>query len=462
MLLKILKILGVLISLFCIMNSSKFTAAIWLLPLFYTFFIYYIAQEKDFKTPGIIALQITMIGRYLIVPFAYYLDGGMSEMASSYKNINLAVYLMLYEQFFIFLAIKITRTLDARNKKAINAYYDTEKIKLFIMFVIFIWVVIASTSKSLVDNFLILLTGAIYLYKENDVVGTSSSNFVNTLWQCISVLLFIYFVIREKNKYDKDNRTIHVYKSVMWGLILIVISFIDQSGLSRWFTIITSSSCIAVLTHLYNKETHIVKSVLILPSVIIITIATLVKNGGFLIASGSVEDSGSALFSPTALDMYFSGPTGVNSAINMCEQYHIEIKSIIYDIVNNLPVVNHYIPKRETTVYLYNLYLGRIYDSDSGDQIIPLIGQGYSYFGFLLAPLFSFVCLYIIRYCDSKFKNDYSFTTYLWAFIGVWFGVEIMALNMTITMSWIYWRIIPFAIILFFTNKITKSNKTLR
>ena len=42
-----------------------------------------------------------------------------------------------------------------------------------------------------------------------------------------------------------------------------------------------------------------------------------------------------------------------------------------------MPIVNHLLNLEIQLVYLYNLYLGRIFSNSSGDQIIPLVGQSY-------------------------------------------------------------------------------------
>ena len=159
------------------------------------------------------------------------------------------------------------------------------------------------------------------------------------------------------------------------------------------------------------------------------------------------------------MDIYFSGPVNVNNALNVYYKWNLDITTIINDLCNNMPIVNHYMDTRATSVYAYNASLDRIYDNNAGDQIIPLIGQSIIYFGLLLAPLLSCFSTFIVCWADYKFAICKDFLLFLFGFIAIWFAVESMMLNITITASWIYNRIIPFYLAFWLTNKISCIKK---
>lgn len=180
-----------------------------------------------------------------------------------------------------------------------------------------------------------------------------------------------------------------------------------------------------------------------------ILIASFLKSG-----VNSVFD----LITVTSGDAYFAGPVSVNNAIGLAKSCSVGITNIIYDFFNNMPIVNHFIKSGNSTVYLYNLYLGRIFSNSSGDQIIPLVGQSYIFFGWILSPLLSVVSIILMRIADKQFFYATNYMKYVWAFISIWFGLETI-LNMTINLSWIYIRIIPLFITFWFIEKISYKQK---
>lgn len=202
---------------------------------------------------------------------------------------------------------------------------------------------------------------------------------------------------------------------------------------------------------LFSKELYpyFKKIIIIVPAIILILIASFLKSG-----VNSVFD----LITVTSGDAYFAGPVSVNNAIGLAKSCSVGITNIIYDFFNNMPIVNHFIKSGNSTVYLYNLYLGRIFSNSSGDQIIPLVGQSYIFFGWILSPLLSVVSIILMRIADKQFFYATNYMKYVWAFISIWFGLETI-LNMTINLSWIYIRIIPLFITFWFIEKISYKQK---
>ena len=123
-----------------------------------------------------------------------------------------------------------------------------------------------------------------------------------------------------------------------------------------------------------------------------------------------------------------------------------------------MPVINHFFNTKNSTAYLYNDYLGRIFDGSRGDQIIPLIGQSGIFFTWILSPLLSCISVILLRLSDKKYMETYSYTKYVWGFVGVWFGV-VTILNMTINLSWLYIRILPMFAMFWAMDKISKKKR---
>ena len=165
------------------------------------------------------------------------------------------------------------------------------------------------------------------------------------------------------------------------------------------------------------------------------------KNTNYLSENISFSKSILLLFDSKKLEAYFSGPVNVNNAIGLYVEQWGGISSLPLDVVNNMPVVNHWFDTSAATVNLYNRYIGRFWNG-SGDQIIPLIGQSSIYFSILFAPLLSCIAVTIVRVSDRRYIQAETLDVYIFAFLGAWSAVALI-LNMTIFLSWMYIRIIP-------------------
>ena len=124
------------------------------------------------------------------------------------------------------------------------------------------------------------------------------------------------------------------------------------------------------------------------------------------------------------LQAYFAGPVNVNNAIGLYKNSNIGFSSFFLDIVNNMPVVNHWFDTKMATVNQYNYYIGRSWNG-LGDQIIPLVGQSLIYFSTFFAPLLSCISIVLLRLFDRKYVSSSSLDVYYYAFSSTWTGVSI-------------------------------------
>ena len=313
------------------------------------------------------------------------------------------------------------------------------------------------TYKNLGDGFDVLLSGALNEMRDIERISFENSNLMGIIWQSLCVWLFVYFIFNQKEKTIRKGNDLFFVFSILSSIFFVIVTFIDQSGLSRWYTIVTAGACVSCLFKLYPKKGKYITVGVIIPSLLLLLLATLFKNAEYLIGDG-LDSAFRDILDPTTLDIYYAGPVNVNNAIGTYE-YNQDwpFENIINDLLGGMPIINHYIDFTQTTPYLYNNYIGRVWDNHRGDQIIPLIGQSIIYFGYVFAPLLSVISVIIMRWADFMFKHCCSFLIYLYAFLGVWFGVEAMMLNMAINLTWFWIRIIPFYLVLSSTNLLVKE-----
>ena len=389
------------------------------------------------KLPGQTVINIVLFIRYCFVPFVLCMDGTLSIYADNYRYIDEAIFLMIYELVVVFIVLELSAL---RQKTKFLLDNNAPKVKTFrvrkisTMFVIIVIVCLFIFNKGELLNFSLLNKNNSGSEKFENV-----SNLEMILWEVLLTWLFVTIINHQKNIYDKNKKLKHVIFSVGAGVVLAVLIFLSQSRISRWYILISCISVLWVLIRFYPAKKKLVMVVLILP-IILLTFATITKNGSGV--EGGFVSQIKDLLNSTIFDTYFAGPVSVNNAIGLIQECNVNIKSFVFDLLNNFPVINKYIDFHNSSVYLYNLYIGRIFGSGGGDQIIPLLGQSSVYFSYLLSPMLSALSVAILCYSDRKFYVANGCMCYVWAFTSTWFGMATI-LNMTIISSWVYVRILP-------------------
>lgn len=457
-----LKIAGIIISFFCIIQMNLFQTQFWIIPFVYTILICWYSNTNPGKGAGHIAIMVAMAGRYLLTPLSIYGTGQLSSFARQYSYLNEATILIIYEMVTVFITLWL---LDKKYKRKIDEYHRIDPINrfpvinfsvgnMFFFLAVSAWLFIAFFYKNLVGGFSVLISGALNEMREVEQVEYNASNIIGgIIWQTLCIWLYTYIVVKQRNKLENTASNRPVIVAIVLTAFTIILSFIDQAGLSRWFTIVMTGATVSCLIRLFPDKRKTIVATVITPAALLVLFITLFKNVGLILGEGTVKDAFFDLFDPSKMDIYFAGPVNVNNAYYLVKNYDLNVFTIFNDICNNMPIVNHYMDTRATSVYAYNESLGRIYENNAGDQIIPLIGQSMIYFSEILAPVLSCISVWVACWADYKFSKCKNFMFFAYAFIAVWFGVESMMLNLTITCSWIYNRIIPFVIALSITNK---------
>lgn len=447
--------IGIIAFIVCFIHSSNLKEYyIWLLPGIYSL-LFFITPD-NYRTfagnIGIIILNIAMFIRYVAGPVIFYMTSELSSFANNYQNINVAVVLMIYEMAVIFLTLEISGRREERRSLRNNEEqiknFELESGTFLSLIIISAVLFIAVVYKDLVSGLLVILHGL-----NNDYVPTAASGFINLIWEALCAWIYVYSVLRLYHKY-RDNKAFSLaLKAVVYTLVYILVTFIGSVSLSRWFTIISAVAALAFVCNLFYEHKKKIIAIIGIPALGLLVLITLYKNIGYTAGSGGIFNAFGRLFRADLFDSYFNGIVGVNNAVGLYKTGEYGLQNIFNDALNNMPVINHLLDPSKSTVYGYNKYIGRLFGT-TGDQIIPLIGQGTIYFGYLFSPAISVCSVLITRKTDAKLRSSHNYMTFAYAFCSAWFGVEAMMLNMTINMSWIYIRIIPLILVLGVSNLI--------
>ncbi|MBO4864813.1 MAG: hypothetical protein J5517_10630 [Eubacterium sp.] len=373
---------------------------------------------------------------------------------------NQAVILMCYEMICVFITLEITGfKYKKKEENIVNKEKEFNSVHLKGGFIIAFAVIaillgIGIKAKDLSSGFRVLTSGVI---GSNNIEVNSS--LANIIWQVLCVWLYMHGIMVEKEKYDLDHNKLHTTVVVIYTLAFVLVTFIESIGFSRWYTVISAAASLGCLIHLFPKEKKKFSLLFGIPASLMLLLITAYKNAGYVIGGGSsFLESIKDIFNATNFDSYFAGVVNVNNSIGLKQTGSLSITAIFPDLINNMPIFNHYIDHSMTTVYQYNGYIGRLFGG-TGDQIIPLVGQSIIYFGYIFGPLLTILSIIAFRWADYRFKTCYSYRQYVYAFLAAWFSVEAMMLNMTINVTWMYTRVIPFLIVLSMTDSISNKRR---
>lgn len=448
---RIFSLLGVLCSIFCLTNRLMFSSPFYLIPVVYTICTaVYLRRRRDLSySPGLIALHIAMFVRYVVVIFAYYLNNSMSAYTNDYNYTTQATYLIVYEMIAVFIAMDLF-TYKYQNKNIQVQFSDITKFNtspIGIVVIGIVLVLLAGSFLHLDQGYRVFLSGAYAELRDIEAETGQGTHYIDIIWETLCVWWCVYFVCSQQQLYKTDKNRLYIVFSVVVSLFFIVITFIGQTSINRWYTIMTTLSLIALLIKLFPNNKKGIAVTIFIPMGLIIMLATLIKNAGFEVGSTTVGESLRALFNPSEMDSYFAGPVGVGNAIAVAELPQSGLNMIIGDVFRSIPIIGRLFTSFPSSLSEYWRLLRR------GDLINPLIGQSATYFGYFLSPILSVLCVYLIFIFDRKYKQTSSYLTYVYAFCAIWFAMVPMMLNLTIGVNWVFIRIIPFYIALYLTNK---------
>ncbi|WP_221395360.1 hypothetical protein [Clostridium perfringens] len=431
------------------MANSEVKYPYWILTINYVIFIYTIKNNIVYKAPGIIVLNIVMFIKYVIMPLTFCMSNELLIYAKNYDHMLGAFIILLYEQIGIFITIYLTGKKEKKkfyNNNSDIIFYDLKYGPIIAIVFIGLLILLAVKYRYLLGGIGLITKGALDISNENI---ESVSGAVGILWQASIAWLYMYINFKIKERNSKRN-TPKIFWVIVTALIYILITFIGQTSISRWYTIISFCAVYFTLLKLYPKKSKEISIIIFVPFFLLMLIVSVFKNTSYLSGGMNFKDSILEMINPGSLDAYFSGPVSVNNALGLWIDTKVNIFSAPIDILNNMPIVNHWIDNSNGSINLYNAYIGRLWNG-SGDQIIPLVGQSIVYFSPLFAPLLSILMVKLVRYFDRRYIKSNTLSIYLYAFAGAWIGVSII-LNLTIMMSWVYIRIIPLFLIIKMTE----------
>lgn len=386
--------------------------------------------------------------RYVLLPLfivisGYY--GGRSSIEPKSESYIMAILLINYELIVaaIFIAIMEKRRLNIPNNfSTLKLNFNNKDIVyyLVIIFSFFSIILFPSIQKSI--SFIVPSTQEIDLsFIENLILY-----FVIVSKQ----LLFIIITKKLYSLYIKTNNRNIIALNFIVGLFNILIYF----GTNRSDIVISAFVTFILLYKLYGR---IVRKYLYMGAIILTSVVILVTN--YREHASIVEKPDFFTENADLFQVYTGGPYNVAIALETKEYFpeanHPSV--LFFDIFR--PMIGINILVKDLPFQYSNIYFNqRIWlDVDRRSQILPMIGQGNLYFGYLFSPLFSIIFISIFYFLERKTlltKNIeiYYFLNLAMMRLGFFMGQNTMNMINDMSMNLVLFLFI------FFINKIVKNS----
>tara|TARA_B110000114_G_scaffold185799_1_gene235026 strand:+ start:5092 stop:6477 length:1386 start_codon:yes stop_codon:yes gene_type:complete len=384
---------------------------LFIIPLIYGLWTYWYSPKTENIGVGLFMLYCTLFFRYIVFPVVFVLSAYETYIYKSfpgglmYKSMQLFVYEMLAilaSVTYFDKKYKNKIKISSQNKKSFIRIPKARGV--IIMILISLGFIISDSS--FIDKYSFFLNVEEML---NEIIEIGGGNGVADsiiIWTKILLTIFLFTFFYKR--YLKRKSSFYFILSIV-AFIIPSLFYASSSRMSMLLPLIAS---LFILRNTYHKRKKII-TILILSftsfSMLILTLYKNLSNSTISSAASFIDlDSSSNL-----LNMYFAGipniAAGISTNLKYSNNFGIDI--FINDMLGSLMGLASSFPGQSSRMFFGEYIFGA--NSGTYDQILPTVIQGYFYFGFILAPIFSVIMVWFFTYLDSIVKTtrrlDYAF-----------------------------------------------------
>lgn len=405
--------------------------------------------RRNIRNYSVLIVLIISICRYCISPLSYYITGiaGLQYLRNSHNEYSgTAIFLMIYEMSMVFLAVNFFSEKWLR-KSEHKFCSDRQLFK------------VGNVTYLVMLLGILAMNPQIFVYILNFNFDSSTGVEINSSISGLYVIVYraaivvLFCVIIHWTSTRKKSFII----SAIVTIISIWISAINLTGrISRTLIIVNGLSLLLVLAKVFPEKRRIIIIVGCV-SVAGVAIAGTMFRFSYTSSQGigmSLNNTFSSVFDYGVMCSYFGGIENVNIALAMSHAYKesINFGTFLNDVFYSFPFLGSRFAdfSNITPVYFNHIYHGIVGNTS---QIIPYIGQGYVYFGKLMAPIFSVLVVIFSIKCNQKMKlasNELEY--FLWC-SGVYYGATFAMYNLNIFCMHLTNLMLPIAIAVFLNKR---------
>ncbi|MBC1401789.1 hypothetical protein [Listeria booriae] len=385
-------------------NASGYER-LYLLPLTFTISFLVVFSRVLFKRFKVFIVVFTVIGfaRFVMLPYFivfndYY--GGRSPEPPLAGSMETAIYLMVYELIVVTIAIGILDYLQNRKYQPRDKKQPFDETKSYFGYTVFIVVAIVAA----IGIPSVMSSISFFIPKPDLVDVMEGSNVMVMLGGYMFILakqlVFIMVTWWAHKRHRATSQLLYVWIAI--GALFANIGIFI--GTNRSDIVLVAIVSLVTFQLLFPKYFKLVVLLVVAMLVGIILIMSTVRN----IASISGGTSGITDFTDN-LQVYFGGPYNVALALETKliypESQHWSV--LFFDIFRPMIGVNMLV--KDLPFEYSNIFFNqRYFYSDHATQILPMVGQGNLFFGYLLSPLLSVLVVCLAYFIQSKIDQTRS------------------------------------------------------
>lgn len=369
-------------------NEDAYKHMYILPPIFFICYVLFLRVGiKKFKEFNIIYTGISFI-RYVLLPSLIVItnryDGRSPEFPNN-SSFEIAFLLMIIEivacSVFIFLLSKSKKfNFNMDGNKEIVA----PKNKLiYITFIIFIALVCIIRPN--------LLKAFSFIIPNNNMLTYENFETIDQILLLSIIfgkqLFFLLICSSFYEKYLNNNKKIYIYFS---GFAMLINCFI-YFGYNRSDFLMNLIASLLILVYMYKKNSKKFIKVFAIFGIISLVLISQIRN------YKSISKQKDYLYDITDnIQIYLAGPYDIAIAVETAYEFPEarDLKHLVFDFGRSTLGLN--ILFKNFDLYNSNKYFNmRLYRTDQATQIMPMIGEGYFFFGMILSPLIEILFIFI-------------------------------------------------------------------
>lgn len=349
---------------------------------------------------GMAVLNGVLFFKYVIVPFLVFGSTNVQNYliaVPSSSAFNFSIGLMVWEMVAIFSTVwffsRVFYSSNLVKKDSGIVYYNSTVVLIcFSLIGMAVLVVIPGMA----DRYNFFWSPQAFEVERTDIPLRGLFSIITDLVLIVIPCLFLNYF---RKKYDK-NKKVRWYIFSLFALLPFVLIF---KGSSRFSVLVPTLAWLIVMIRLfpqYKKPTAGWLTVLMVTVFVVITMLKQFGLGSDRYVDSSLEFGWDWLaYNGNA---YFSG---VYNVANSLEAYwffenKFGISSFFSDNLNNLAVLSSLADSSNTSAAWFNYYMYGV--TGKVDQIVPMLSQGYFYFGLIGAPIYLCLSTFLVMFFDRK------------------------------------------------------------
>lgn len=394
-----------IIMLFPIFETSFKNTTSLIIPIIFIPIVYVILFVLSFKfiahisTPGLLVVNALYFLRYYILPITT-----INYMSDSYiQEYVPGTWLMLYEEIFLSVVLYVYLKKEKYSKitKIDDVKFNKEfKLVLLVFLVLCMACLLFFVIDSSVYSSFNLITnvGNDFVEMIEEQASKTESSSFRTLQSMIIYITYLLFavclVLFFYSKYRKNHSNTYFLLAFIIPLVASSIIIIDTD---RGGIVHRCAAILFLLFRLFPEKRRTLINTAYLPIGLLVLYLVVSR----MIDNDMGESVSSEEFFVYYMQSYLAGIQNCTDALRTYAHYgnSVDFATLFNDLFSNVPIMSHFTNNNACLKYFAKELL-------RDDQVLPLLGNGLMYFGYLFSPILLLLTIKLFVFIERKYMYE--------------------------------------------------------